>query len=276
MRAALRLLGVHNELVVRHLIRFGEVSFELPDGQRLRLWSRGDDGISNAVFWKGWTGSEATTAPVFYRLARRARTVLDIGAYVGYYTVIAAAANPSSSVHAFEPLAPIRERLQKHVELNHLGNVRVVGKAVGAAPGSAEFYHTDPGGLPTSSSLSSAFMNEAVPVGLQSSTVEVVAIDDYVREQQLSKVDLVKIDTETTEGEVLRGMRKTLERDRPDLICEVLPFRDTAHTIEEKLKPFGYRFYHLTERGPVLHEHLQPSLQAMNYLFSVRDNHAAS
>jgi Methyltransferase FkbM domain len=43
-----------------------------------------------------------------------------------------------------------------------------------------------------------------------------------IREQGIAKVDLVKIDTETTEPAVIRGMARTLARDRPDVVCEVL------------------------------------------------------
>jgi FkbM family methyltransferase len=270
VRAAMRLLGMRSTSIEMHLIRHGEVTFRLPDQQRLKLWSKGDDGISNAVFWNGWMGSERATAPVFYRLARRARTTLDIGAYVGYYALIAAAANANARVYAFEPLEPIRNRLDKHVRINHLTNVHVIGKAVGVACGSATFYHTDAERLPTSSSLSSSFMSAAVRQGLLATTVEVVAIDDFVADNRLENVDLVKIDTETTEADVIRGMRRTIERHRPDIICEVLPFKDTSSTVEQLLKPLGYQFYQLRDDGPVKHETLQPDLKALNYLCSVR------
>jgi FkbM family methyltransferase len=43
-------------------------------------------------------------APLFWRLACKARVTLDIGAHVGYYSVLAGMANPAGTVFAFEPL----------------------------------------------------------------------------------------------------------------------------------------------------------------------------
>lgn len=71
---------VRSTTIEKHLVGYGEVAFRLPDGQHLKLWSKGDDGISNAVFWNGWMGSERATAPVFYRLARQFYQLREEGA----------------------------------------------------------------------------------------------------------------------------------------------------------------------------------------------------
>ena len=58
VRGILGAARLRSELVVKHLHRVGHVKAALPNGQTLRLWSLGDDWISNQVYWRGWAGYE--------------------------------------------------------------------------------------------------------------------------------------------------------------------------------------------------------------------------
>jgi len=163
--------------------------------------SRGDDDIATTLFWQGWDGHEPETAKPFYELATSARTTLDIGAHVGYFTLLAGRANPDGRVFAFEPMPHVRERLIANVRLNGLSNVSWEASALGSPSGKAEFFHV-PDGIPSSSSLSEGFMRSVVrDQQIVSSMVDVIEVDEYVEANALS-VDLIKIDTETTEDKV--------------------------------------------------------------------------
>ncbi len=203
--------------------------------------------------------------PLFFRLATTATTVLDVGAYVGYYTLLAAHANPSAWVCAFEPLASVHTRLTRNVALNGLGNVPCVPYAVGDVDGDAEFLHTS-FELPTSSSLSQVFMGSGPD--LRRSTVPVVTLERFAREHGLGRIDLVKIDTESTEPQVLKGMGAILARDHPTLLCEVLAGRGSEQALEDLLAPLGYRFYLLTPDGPAPRTHVEGHPEFLNYLFT--------
>src|SRR5205814_5357903 len=115
--------GMHSALVIKHLHRVGMVRRKLPNGRTLRLWSRADDWVSNQVYWRGWSGYEPERVPLFFRLASRAQVTLDVGAHVGFFTLLAAHANPAGRVFAFEPMPAIQERLRYNVGLNQLDNV---------------------------------------------------------------------------------------------------------------------------------------------------------
>jgi FkbM family methyltransferase len=262
----LTLIGRQSELIIRRLHRVGPVRRKLPNGRTLRLWSRGDDWVSNQVFWRGWDGYEPDTAPLFFRLAARARVTLDVGAYVGYYTILAAHANPAGEVYAFEPLPGVFRRLKRHIEMNRLGNAQCVAAAVGDDDGEAEFFHTQVG-IPTSSSLSFEFMRSTRE--LQSQKVKVITLDRFVRDRSLGCVDLVKIDTESTEPQVLRGMIDTLRRDHPTIICEALKDRGSEKLLEEILSPLGYRYYLLTPDGPEPRARIEGHPIWLNYLFTI-------
>jgi FkbM family methyltransferase len=266
-RAVLDALGTRSEFLIRHLPRTGHVARRLPNGATLRLWSLGDDWIANQVFWRGWDGYEPETAAPFFQLATTARTVLDVGAHVGYFAILAALANPEARVYAFEPAPVAAARLRRNVAINEVAaRVTCVPSAVGAKDGSAEFFHPTVVGVPSSAGLVRAFVDARGHS--TSSRVDVVAVDSFVRTHDIRSVDLVKIDTETTEPDVLRGMRGVLARDRPSVICEVLKGGDAGEQLEDVLRGLDYRSYALTERGVEPRSRVTPELASRNYLFA--------
>lgn len=269
VRSILQVTGFRSERVIKHLHRVGQVQSRLPNGRTIRLWSRGDDWISNQVYWRGWAGYEAETVPLFFRLASRSQFTLDVGAHVGFFTLLAGHANPEGRVCAFEPMPAVYERLMYNVALNRLSNVECVASAVGDMNGHAEFYHVADG-LPSSSSLSREFMSSAGGT-LCCSKLPVLTLDRFLREQAPGRVDLMKIDTESTEPQVLRGMAAALVRDRPAIFCEVLPGRGSERPLEDILRPLGYRYYLLTPDGPERRERIEGHPAWLNYLFSTVD-----
>src|SRR5689334_3094283 len=113
------------ETVVKHLPRIGPVQTRLPNGRTLRLLSCGDDYITNLIFWRGWNGYEPETTSIFFGLAQRSGVVLDVGAHIGYYSLVAALANPEARVLAFEPLPKAIQRFKQNVKENSLSNIQL-------------------------------------------------------------------------------------------------------------------------------------------------------
>jgi FkbM family methyltransferase len=262
--------GWQSEFVIKHLPRTGTTTTRLPDGHLLKLDANGDDWIPTQLFWRGWQGYEPEAMPLFYGLAREARAVFDVGAYIGLFSLLAGLVNPQAQVFAFEPLARVFERLERNVALNELTNVHCRCAAVGAAAGTAEFYFPDQA-APVASSLRSDMLLASMPAAsIRHVSVPVVTLDEIVAAQGIAQVSLIKLDTERTEHEVLAGCHATLKRDRPDILCEVWPDAGNSAQLEAILRPLGYRFYQLRPEG------LQPRAEiigdeaALNYLFTTR------
>ncbi len=113
----------------------------------------------------------------------------------------------------------------------------VVAKALSDTTGTADF-HELPGGT---SSLNAEFRADTV-----TRQVEVARGDDVVAELLPdTPVDLIKIDTESTEPAVLRGLASTIERDRPVIFCEVLVNRSEAEPRAARRRRGGHRTYWL-------------------------------
>jgi FkbM family methyltransferase len=275
VRATLRAIRVESSAVIRHLHRIGTVQSGLPNGRTLRLWSHADDWISNQVFWRGWAGYEPHTTPLFYEFAKRSSFTLDVGAYIGFYSILAAHANPASRVLAFEPLPTAFARLRRNIALNGLSNVACFESAIADRDGNADFFHSPTGpeapagltvGIPCSSSLSWDFMKD-VP-NLQRSKVAITRLETLLHQCQAPRVELMKIDTESTEPAVLAGMGERLACDRPIIVCEVLKGGRTERRLEEILAPLDYRFYLLTAEGPQQRDRIDGHAEDLNYLFT--------
>lgn len=262
--------GYQSEFVMRHLPRTGITQAVLPNGRVLKMDSTGEDWIPTRLFWRGWSGYEPETVPIFYRLAEQSAAIFDVGAHIGIFSLLGALANPAAKVFAFEPLAQVYRRLEHNVAVNDLRNIKCFQAAAGNIDGVQEFYFPE-GDFPAASSLRDDRLVESFRrETLRHVPVRVVTLDQVVAEQQIAAVGLIKLDTERTEHEVLAGCRQTLARDKPDIICEVWPDADNQQQLEDILRPLGYRFYHLVPGRPLEKEEIEASEQWLNYLFTAR------
>ncbi len=164
---------------------------------------------------------------------------------------------------AFEPLDLAFDRLTRNVALNRLAGLRTERLAVAEHAECRSFLVARGDGIPSNSGFRGG------GAGARAVEVETVRLDDYLRERRIEAIDLVKIDTEATEPEVLAGMPCTLRRDRPDILCEVLPWADTEG-LERLLEPHGYRYYQLLADGPAQRERITGEPVWFNYLFTAR------
>lgn len=242
--------------------RFPERStfeYSHPSGSTLTLLHRGAAG---ALYWR--SEYELETTRLFCEMAERAAVILDIGAADGLYAILAACANPRARILAFEPGTDTLRVCRANVDANRpaTDRVEVFDVALGNQDATSTLYVA--GAFGGTSSLNPEFRPES-----RAQPVRVRRGDSLLAEAGITRVDLVKIDTESTEPDVLRGLSRTLERDHPTIFCEVLAGR-TERRLEEILGPLGYRYYWLTEQGPVQHQTItgDPTYRFPNYVFS--------
>jgi FkbM family methyltransferase len=140
----------------------------------------------------------------------------DLGAGVGFFTLLGARrVGPEGRVVAFEPLTANVDALAHNVALNGFTNVSVVRKAVGRSSGSDVLE------VARFSVQGRLNPNELRPDSQGTVPVEVISVDKAVEEFSLPPPALVKLDIEGSELEAIDGMRRTLERFRPTVICEL-------------------------------------------------------
>jgi FkbM family methyltransferase len=193
------------------------------------------------LYWWGLYAFECETSAVFWKLAKRAKVFFDVGANVGYYSLLGAKANPELEVYAFEPVSEICQVLKSNIALNWFNNIVVEEKAITDETQMVQIFV--PSGNITSASLNPNFhANE----NRSQREVAGIKLDDYILQKRIPMPDLIKIDVETAELQVLKGMSSILENAGPIIICEILgePY---GSLITEFLVPFGYKFYFIVD-----------------------------
>jgi FkbM family methyltransferase len=244
-------------------IRFGPadiVTSQLENGMTIYL-DREDGAVSRPLLSGDY---EAHLVPTFRQFCHPGMTVVDVGANVGLYTMLASGLVGSSGrVVAVEPSSENCRLILLSVDANHLANVELFPVALDRERGwsnlSAHFGSN--GGLVADD-----------PASLASGWSEIVPtfpLDDLVQGQ----VHFLKIDVEGAEGRVVAGAQGILETSRPvvatELSLEMLP-RVSGISGEEYLDGFealGYRISLLNrETGQV-----DPPVKATQLLADWRD-----
>lgn len=155
------------------------------------------------------------------RLIRPGDTVFDVGANVGYVAAcLADAVGATGQVHLFEPAPQCRPFLQHLIESDPAGVIRANWCAVADRSGCGSFFETEHTLSHGYARLDRRPSNRFVEV--TQTEVRVTALDDYIAEHEIARIDLIKIDVEGHELPVLRGLQRTFDRgQRPMLFLEV-------------------------------------------------------
>jgi FkbM family methyltransferase len=187
------------------------------------------------------------------RLVQPGWRALDVGAHIGYHTLLMAkCAGPSGKVFAFEPWPDNFRVLRENIALNHCANVTLIPKAVMERAGRVRLRRIDAD--PLSSTVTAADEGET--------EVEAVTLDDFVTENLAGQtVDFVKIDIEGAEAAALQGMRGVLHDHGPILLIELHGCGPDAekHLAVEGLRREGYSVQFLGAGGAQAHIVARPA-----------------
>jgi FkbM family methyltransferase len=163
-------------------------------------------------------------------------TVIDIGAHIGYYTLLfAKCVGPGGRVFAFEPFPGNFALLQRNINLNNLKNVQLMREAIFSR--TQQMTISAPEDEPNPGSGS---MHEEA--GQRQYQVEAITLDDFCDRLALQP-DVVKMDIEGAEYDALLGARKAIGLCRPKLLIELHHFDGNvgAAPAPKLLTEWGYQ-----------------------------------
>ena len=191
------------------------------------------------TFWQ--TGlTEPETRNLLSRFLRPGMVMLDVGAYVGQFTLVASRATGDEiRIFAFEPTPDVFHQLRRNVQANHCSHVTCIQAALSDKPGRGKFYLYS----------QSHDQNSLRPLIPDARCVEVTVetIDAISEKHKIGQIDLIKIDVEGNEFCVLKGARQSLARFRPVLIIEVSKHQQsygyTGAALKEFVSDLGYSIY---------------------------------
>jgi FkbM family methyltransferase len=197
--------------------------------------------VARRLAESGLAGYEGAAMACFLAAADVAGpgAVFDIGANVGIYAAVASAFT-DREVRAFEPTPSLAEVARRFAHDNELAFATET-VALGASNGYATFYLSE--SSDSSNSLAKGFRESVSQIQVPVETLDAVVA------RTRTPPALIKIDTESTEPDVLEGAADVLREHRPWILCEVLAGRVEAQLMAV-LAPHGYCWYHITDEIP--------------------------
>jgi FkbM family methyltransferase len=227
---------------------------------------------SKRGFFDYW-GDDIGDLRFLWKVLQPGMVFMDIGAYQGIYSVVAGKKlNSAGRVFAFEPSPREFRRLRMHLRWNRMSTARSEMLALGSATSEATFFQVRSGDT-TRNGLRPPDSRET----LVEIPVNVTSLDEYVRGQNIERIDIIKLDVEGGEIEVIRGAKKVFGEFRPMLICEVLD--ETTHAwgyeareIIQALRDYNYDWFDFNFNGSIEgHGEQQTYPRVKNYLAIPRE-----
>ncbi len=218
------------------------------DGLRFVLNTNQTSYVTRQLFWIGPANYEYST--IFIDLIKDCTVFFDVGASLGYYTILATKANPEVRVFSFEPSVGAMNYLSENVSINDVADrVMLESIALSDTNGQVQFNEVKNPKFPNIDNLSGEH-NLKTKKGLDTNavTVEARTLNDYVADSKIVNIDLIKLDTEGAEHLILKGGSKVIDRFRPIIICEVL-FNSIEKQLEQIMLSHNYAFYNHTASG---------------------------
>jgi FkbM family methyltransferase len=155
------------------------------------------------IFSQYYPNCELQTKRWFVENAAPEWIIFDVGANIGYYSILFSRLAAKGMIYAFEPTGTA-DLLQQNLAHHRCANVKTMRLALGAASGKFEENIYRIWGQPPERQL-----------------YEFSMIDEVAEQLGLARLDCLKIDCDSFDFEVLRGARRTLERLNPWIVVEL-------------------------------------------------------
>ncbi|WP_165322870.1 FkbM family methyltransferase [Rhizorhabdus phycosphaerae] len=157
---------------------------------------------------------EAENSTIVRTLLREDSVFLDVGANIGWFTVLASTViGPAGRIHCFEPQPHIADRLRRTIEINRLEDlVSFHRKGVWSEPGSMALT-----GNSDSQNQGAGHLAPAGHDASESSIIDLVTLDSL----GLDRCDLIKMDIEGAEPRAMDGAERLLREARPVILSEL-------------------------------------------------------
>ena len=165
-------------------------------------------------------------------------TVVDVGANVGFFSILAASlVGPTGWVVALEPQPDTFNQLQRNIQISGMKNIRARQVAVSERKGIGMLFFGD---VPIFSSLFSSVDDK--PTQLRSQEVSTSTLEDILEEESVGKCNYLKLDCEGAEYAILNSLSPAVASRIEQITMEVhnIPGRNPAE-LDARLCELGFR-----------------------------------
>ena len=210
--------------------------------------------MSPAISLRMWFGvDEPWIARLCKRLLRPSDVVYDIGAHIGYTTLLFAHfLKGTGVVHAFEILPSTADYMRKTVEANNFRNVNIHVVGLGAEENIYE--------LPVGDTAMTSILDKTYE-GQKCECCKVVTLDTYIHENCLPMPNLIKMDIERSEIDCLLGSIELINECRPTMII-AFHSKSLLHQGYALLRSLEYNLY--DKLGPLSEDSITEVSETFN------------
>ena len=196
-------------------------------------------------------------------------TIFDIGSNIGFMSLVFA--NKVKKIYAFEAESNNFNDLISNIHLNSFKNIFAFNIAITNEDKLITFYVVEG----NNSGIHSTLLNKSLPQ--KSIQVQGISIDSFVSQNNIQKVDLIKMDIEGAEMDAIWGMQHLLSRDKPIIITEMAAEQQNLNGVSIKsfklnLAQLGYNSYKITKTGKLLTSSIDEFHLSDNIVFAHTDN----
>jgi FkbM family methyltransferase len=217
---------------------------DFPEGQKGIIHGLGKANIIRDLFWRNFEAANPEFNRVLFTLAQSARTVLDLGSYLGYYSLTAAKANPDAMIYSIEPFTTSVEYQKEMIAINKLKHVTVCDIALSDKDGTLPFYMPDSSQskIPNIGSLVDRFGAGTHYEDRESihTEVDALTLGTLCDRFEINNIDLIKFYIEEMETTVFTAGRDVLETHQPDLLGWIFYRDDNVERLGRLLGEIGY------------------------------------
>jgi len=215
--------------IARFILPKGEKIYSIHNGLK-----RGIDFGNDFERGTFFNPTEPKVIEKFLSVVGNGDTVIDVGAFIGNYTLLAARqVGHQGLVISLEPNPQSYKRLKRNIELNEFTNIKVFNCAAGEKSGMKHFNMK-------------SFLSNIDSLNQSRVVVEVKTLDDIIKENRIESVKLVKIDVEGYEYAVLKGLTDSFRKHMiKNILIEVHPiflsrYRSSVYDIYKLLEQYGF------------------------------------
>lgn len=184
---------------------------------------------------------EPQISKAWCNILKPGNTVIDIGANVGYYTLLAGrCVGANGKVLSFEPSTQIYKQLLNNIALNSNMNIDAKKYAISDSVGLVDFYYAGDNIQGNSSIMASHG-------GKRMETVKTISFDEIAEMLPLDEVNLIKIDVEGAEALVLKALEKHLSKLNPKCVIFLEVSPENIETADQMLAPFIENGFHIKQ-----------------------------
>ena len=209
-----------------------------------KMFTHGNDGLALSIF----KVYEPAQTKIVKQYVREGDVVIDIGAHVGYYTLLMAQlVGKKGKVFSFEPDPLNFQLLKKSVEINRFDNVILVQKAVSNTTEKIKLF------VGNNDRAINRIYDAKLGDAKESIEVESITLDEYFQDNSES-LNFIKIDSEGSEAKIVNGMQRLLSENRKlVMMTEFFPFliQKSGNDPNQHLKLLekaGFHLYNILDK----------------------------